>query len=142
MVRIPGFKQVHDARNKAVRRSVACRAAGRRGPYTTPISYVTFVLRRACRLLRSDVSMEHAQPPPPDRAREEREQYYRSLFEHNPNAIFSVDRTPRFTSANPAAVRISGYSEDELLALSPGELIMPEFVERVGQAFQQALAGE
>jgi len=67
---------------------------------------------------------------------------YRSLFVHNPDAVFSVDRTPRFTSANPAAEQISGYSLAELLDLTPGRLLAPDDAARTMQHFQRALTGE
>ncbi|MHB8576993.1 MAG: sensor histidine kinase [Dehalococcoidia bacterium] len=73
---------------------------------------------------------------------DEREEQYRSLFAYNPDAIFSFDRTPRFTSANPAAERISGYTSAELLSLPPMRLVVPEHAERSLQDFRRALAGE
>lgn len=72
---------------------------------------------------------------------EESEQRHRSLFEHNPDPVFSLDRQPRFTSANPAAQRISGYSLAELLDLPPPTLIVPEDIERTLVRYSRALEG-
>src|SRR5579884_3006991 len=84
--------------------------------------------------------MSDMQHPP--RLLQEHEQRYRSLFVHNPDAIFSLDSRPRFTSVNPAGERISGYTAAELLELSPGALVVPEFLERTLGAFRLALTGQ
>lgn len=78
---------------------------------------------------------------PARRLLEESEQRYRSLFDYNPDAIFSLDREAHFSSVNPAAERISGYSLQELLQLRPDKLIVPEQLERTLRDFRQALAG-
>jgi PAS domain S-box-containing protein len=44
-----------------------------------------------------------------------RTERYRSLFEYNPVAVFSIGPNGLFTSANPAALALCGYSEEELL---------------------------
>ena len=58
------------------------------------------------------------------RARDEAEmaqQRYASLFEENPDGVFSLDLSHRVVSANPACERLSGYTVDELQggALTP-----------------------
>jgi diguanylate cyclase (GGDEF)-like protein/PAS domain S-box-containing protein len=45
----------------------------------------------------------------------ESEQRYRSLFEHNPDAIMSLDRRGRIVSMNPSTEWMSGYTRSELL---------------------------
>ncbi|MBL0388774.1 EAL domain-containing protein [Tumebacillus sp. ITR2] len=54
------------------------------------------------------------------------EQRYKSLFENNPNAIYSVDLQGRFTELNPAVERISGYTPEELLYRDHTILLLPE----------------
>jgi diguanylate cyclase (GGDEF)-like protein/PAS domain S-box-containing protein len=44
----------------------------------------------------------------------ESEQRYKSLFENHPDAIFSIDLDGNYTSGNPAAEKISGYSMENL----------------------------
>lgn len=56
---------------------------------------------------------------------EESEQRYRSLFEHNPDAVYSFDVRGNFLSANPALVRLSEYPLEELLRLPFLPLVAP-----------------
>lgn len=72
---------------------------------------------------------------------EESEQKYKSLFEHNPDAICSFDRAGRFTKVNPAAERITGYSADELLDMSIEDLIEPAELEKWTKQFTLSLEG-
>jgi PAS domain S-box-containing protein len=72
---------------------------------------------------------------------EESRQRYRSLFEKNPDAVFSIDMDGRFSSANPAAERISGYSSEELLGISFAALISDDERAAVQEQFQAALGG-
>jgi PAS domain S-box-containing protein len=72
---------------------------------------------------------------------QESEQRFRSMFEHHPNAVFAFDRTGRLVLANPACVRLSGYTTEEILGeerayAPPGEY------ERGAAYFQAALRGE
>jgi diguanylate cyclase (GGDEF)-like protein/PAS domain S-box-containing protein len=70
------------------------------------------------------------------------EQRYKSLFENNPNAVYSVDRGGRFTELNPAVERISGYTPEELLNRDHTELLLPEFITRSYENLQTAQPGE
>ena len=72
----------------------------------------------------------------------ESEARYRSLFEGSLDAIFAVDGTGRFVTVNPAAVRMSGYSADELAAKNFAELCDPGYLEVTQAAFLQAMGGE
>ncbi|EIT83843.1 PAS/PAC sensor signal transduction histidine kinase [Fictibacillus macauensis ZFHKF-1] len=49
---------------------------------------------------------------------EESEQRFRSLMEHNIDALFSLDLTGTFTSVNEAATHLTGFTEEELLQMS------------------------
>jgi PAS domain S-box-containing protein len=72
---------------------------------------------------------------------EESEQRYRSLFEHHPDAVYSLDAAGRFLSANPACEAISGYHPDELVGQSFTPLLGPEHLPLALQRFEAALAG-
>jgi diguanylate cyclase (GGDEF)-like protein/PAS domain S-box-containing protein len=81
-----------------------------------------------------------------DRKRAERrlqasEQRYRSLFDHNPDAVYSFDLNGDFTSANPACEDVSGYTPEELLRRSFEPLIVPEQRDRIKEHFQHAAEG-
>ncbi len=52
---------------------------------------------------------------------------YRYLIKHAPTAICEVDyETLKFKSANDAMIKLLGYSEKELLSISPFDLLYPE----------------
>jgi len=70
------------------------------------------------------------------------EQRYRSLFQHNPNAVYSLDLQGRFTSINAAAVILSGYSEAEAEKMCLQQIIAPEHLETVRRHFARACGGE
>ena len=46
------------------------------------------------------------------------QQEYKSLFEQNPDAVFSLDLAGRFTNANEALCNLSGLSRDSLLQMN------------------------
>jgi diguanylate cyclase (GGDEF)-like protein/PAS domain S-box-containing protein len=71
----------------------------------------------------------------------ESEHRFRSLFENNPDAVFSVDADGRFLEVNPACELISGYSRAELLGRSFADFILPEQLETAHAVFTAALAG-
>ena len=58
----------------------------------------------------------------------EAEQKYRELFENAKDATYVHDLTGRYTSANPAAESLSGYTCDEILGRHFTEFIAPEFL--------------
>lgn len=71
----------------------------------------------------------------------ESEQRFRSLFEHNIDGIFSVDLEGRFQNANPAALRISGYSLAELRERRFSDLCAPDMLEITETVFRSTLSG-
>jgi two-component system, cell cycle sensor histidine kinase and response regulator CckA len=72
---------------------------------------------------------------------EEREQRYRSLFDHHPDAAYSLDLEGRFGSVNPACERICGYRPEEMLGQSFEPLVLPEYREQVLANFRTAASG-
>jgi diguanylate cyclase (GGDEF)-like protein/PAS domain S-box-containing protein len=74
------------------------------------------------------------------RALAESEQRYKSLFENNPDAVFSFDLTGLFTSMNAAGHALLGY--ESVLGESFVPLIVDEDLERVGAHFTAAVGGE
>jgi diguanylate cyclase (GGDEF)-like protein/PAS domain S-box-containing protein len=73
------------------------------------------------------------------RALAESEQRYKSLFENNPDAVFSFDLEGRFTSMNAAGYALLGH--EHVLGQSFAPLLPPEDLERVGAHFAAAVAG-
>lgn len=70
------------------------------------------------------------------------QQRFDSLVTHNPDAVYSLDRSGRIISVNAACEAYTGYAADELLGLSSLGVISPEDVSRVQAHFLKAWAGE
>ncbi|NPC95831.1 ATP-binding protein [Nocardioides sp. zg-DK7169] len=77
-----------------------------------------------------------------ERVLAETSERFRSLFDYNPHAVFSVDPEGRFDSVNPAAAAVSGYAVEQLLGRSFGDLLDEPHLEPVLELFQRALARE
>lgn len=73
---------------------------------------------------------------------EESRQRYKSLFEHNLDAVYSVDLEGNFLTANPACEKVSGYTVEEFLQRSFTPLIVPEDLEKTWRHFEKAAGGE
>jgi PAS domain S-box-containing protein len=74
-----------------------------------------------------------------EEALRESEQRYRLLFDRNPDGVFSVDATGRFTLANPACEILSGYPLAELLTKSFMDLCTPDQVANALAHFQRSV---
>ena len=72
---------------------------------------------------------------------EQRQQRFRSLFDYNLDAVLSIDPQGRFTTANPAAEKLSGYSTAELVGQSFAQLLTPDTLPTAMEVFQQTLQG-
>ena len=76
-----------------------------------------------------------------DRELRETRARLQSLVENHPYGFVALDLDGRFTSVNPAAVAMSGgYTEEELLQMSFGDLLAPEDVPRMAEHFAGVLA--
>ena len=73
---------------------------------------------------------------------DESEQRFRSLFEHNTDAVFAFDLEGRFTMVNPASERLTGYSADELVGTSYAGVMHPDDLERTVAHFERSAGGE
>ncbi|WP_165898566.1 ATP-binding protein [Tumebacillus sp. BK434] len=70
------------------------------------------------------------------------EQRLRSLFAHNPFAVFMIDIDGNVTDVNGAAELMLGYGRAELLGKSFKTIIEPETVQLMIDRFRKSLAGE
>ncbi len=77
-----------------------------------------------------------------ERALAESNERYRSLFEYNPHAAFSLDLEGRFTAANVIAEDVSGYTASELAELNFSQLICTDHLPRAHAAFAAAVNRE
>ncbi len=96
----------------------------------------------------AEISMLLSSEPPPDEpaggvlALAGDERRYRDLFERAAEAVFTADLAGNFTSVNPGAERITGFTRDELLALNFFDLIAPAERERSEALMERAFSGE
>ena len=72
----------------------------------------------------------------------DQEQRYRSLFEHNPDAVFAIDLDGHFVDANPATARVTGHDMSALMGHAFAPFVHPEDIERVMTHFERAARGE
>lgn len=71
------------------------------------------------------------------------ERKYRELVQYAPSAIYEVDFSlMKFTSVNDAMVAMSGYSREELLQMSPFDLLDEQSQILLRERTQRILAGE
>jgi PAS domain S-box-containing protein len=73
---------------------------------------------------------------------EESEQRYKSLYAHNPDAVYSFDLEGNFVSANLACETLTDYTAEELMGRSFAPLVVPEDLERTLRHFEKAAKGE
>lgn len=69
----------------------------------------------------------------------ESEQRYKSLFDHNPDMIYSMDLKGYITSVNHALVQSLEYSEEELLSTHALQFVCEEDHKRVVEHFRLAI---
>lgn len=76
------------------------------------------------------------------KALEEKEEIYRSLFEHNSDIICSLDLRGRFTNVNPATIRLVGYSKNDIIGSHFIPLLTEESKPTVIGLFRDSYKGE
>ncbi|MFS0862753.1 PAS domain S-box protein [Fredinandcohnia sp. 179-A 10B2 NHS] len=69
-------------------------------------------------------------------------QQYRSLFDYNPDAIFSLDLKGKFTSINKSFQELTGYTSEDLQLLTFDPLVAIEDKEKARGYFYLAAKGE
>lgn len=103
-------------------------------------THAALLLARAARraVERARAALRRAGAAASDLRASEAEQRYRSLFDHNPDPVYSFDREGRYTSMNPAGQALVG---DDVLGRTFADVVHPDDLERVRGHFLQALAG-
>ncbi|TVY10968.1 PAS domain-containing sensor histidine kinase [Paenibacillus cremeus] len=76
------------------------------------------------------------------RALLEKQERFRSLFQHNPNAVVEKDLQGRFTAFNPAFAALTGYDKGELISMTYHDITFPDDLAKSHAAFQRAVKGE
>lgn len=72
---------------------------------------------------------------------EKSEQTYKSLFLHDPDGVYTLDKEGDFLDVIKVAEEISGYTREELTNLNFRDLIVPEKLPKVLQRFDKVLCG-
>lgn len=70
------------------------------------------------------------------------EQHFKSLFERNPDAVYSFDKKGNFIEANKALEELTGYTIEELKELNFEPLVAADNREKVRANFEKAARGE
>jgi len=70
------------------------------------------------------------------------EETFRELVENAHDLIYSIDLEGRFSHVNRAALRVCGYTRDEILEMNIAHLVAPEYLAKARQMIQCALRGE
>lgn len=70
------------------------------------------------------------------------EERFKSLFTHNPNAVYSLDEDGNFLTSNKALEELLGYSAEEMQSISFEPLVHPEDREFVQKKFKRAVQGD
>jgi len=73
---------------------------------------------------------------------DESKQHYKSLFDHNPDAIYSLDISGKYLSVNKSFEKLLGYSMENALNIHYHSLIAEEDLERTNEHFRNAVKGE
>ena len=99
------------------------------------IASVSLMAWALVNLLReNDLRVEH------ERARHDTEDKYRELVEAATDIIYRADIQGRFTYANPVVLRITGYSETEVIGKHYMELIPPSHRETTQRFYRDQVA--
>ena len=72
----------------------------------------------------------------------ESEKMYREVVENASDIIYSTDRNGKFTYANPAALRVVGYSLEELRKLTYLDIIQPDYRRKVQTTYFRQFLGK
>ncbi len=70
-----------------------------------------------------------------------KQQQFECLFDKNPDAIYTLDKTGRFLMANPATSQITQFSHHELTNMTFIPLIAPDQLDKTLTHFHSALQG-
>ncbi|MDV6316996.1 sensor histidine kinase [Idiomarina sp. HP20-50] len=104
--------------------------------------FVILTLLYICRdIVSYFFAMQNERDKALDRLRRS-EQHYRSLFDHNPSAAFSLDLSGRFTDLNKTGEEYLQTSKENVLGLHYEYVLASSEMAKVAVVFNRALQGE
>ncbi|MCM3784527.1 PAS domain S-box protein [Neobacillus mesonae] len=77
-----------------------------------------------------------------DRLFQESRQRYQSLFDHNPNAVYSMKLNGQYETANSNLEKLTGYTLEELIGMDWGPMVHEDDLEKTLHHFALAAKGE
>jgi len=86
--------------------------------------------------LNRDLQSEIAERMHAEQALRQSEERYRQLVENANDFIYSTDAEGRFTFVNPIALKITGYSEEEILGRGYHDLVPEDYRERIEEFYR------
>ncbi len=69
------------------------------------------------------------------------EQAFKSLYEHNPNAVYTLDLQGRLLASNPACKKVLGYEESDFVEGSPLRVLRSDESDKIKAHFFAAVNG-
>jgi two-component system, sporulation sensor kinase A len=129
-VNLPFYEQYH----KAINEQVAVTFDAYFSPLKTWFDVRAYPSPNGLTVYFRDITLEKLE-------KNEKEQHYKSLFQHNPEAVFSFDLEGNYLSVNPAMEKLLGYSEEEYLHQSFIPLVTPDEIERTLKHYGIAASG-
>lgn len=92
--------------------------------------------------MNESLAMEITQRELSGEAQRQSEARYRELFENANDIVYTLDLSGNLTSINKAGERLTGYSREELLGKSIGQIVSPEHIEMMPKMMDRKIAGE
>lgn len=129
-VHLPFYEQYH----KAVQEQVPVSFSSFFPPLNTWFDVRAYPSTNGLSVYFLDVTAEK-------KAASKKQQHYKSLFEQNPDAVFSFDLEGNYLSVNSAMEQLLGYTEKEFLQLSFLPLVEEAELQRTRHHYQKAATG-
>lgn len=130
-VNMPFYEQYH----KAVNEQVPVTFDGYFSPLSKWFAVRAYPSSNGLTVYFRDVTIEKMETT-------QKEQYYKSLFHQNPDAVFSFDLNGNYLSVNPAMEKLLGYSEAEYLQQSFVPLVSKDDIDRTLYHYKRAAGGK